>query len=183
MRTSRSVFHHTHARWTACLSTDSTLTCCLRLLFAKETYASWPDTAENKWELADILSVLAMTQPQVVRAAEPVAEEKSADGAESASAAAAATPAAVAPKENGTERESLKFKMLSRAAYLKSAAYKKAQAAAPIAESASASSSSAATEVVGSVGNWSGPLHALTHETELARQHGAITPSLIGVDC
>lgn len=65
---------------------------------------------------------------------------------------AVAVAAAAAAKDAANERESLKFKLLSRTAYLKSAAYKKAQAAAPAAESAS--SSSAATEVVGSVGNW-----------------------------
>lgn len=117
----------------------------------KATYAAWPDSSENKWELADILSVLAMTQPQA-RAAEPAAAAADADASKMSDVADAAAVPAASAKEAVNERESLKYKLLSRTAYLKSAAYKKAQAAAPVAESAS--SSSAATEVVGSVGNW-----------------------------
>jgi 26S proteasome regulatory subunit N1 len=129
----------------------------------KEEYERWPDSNESKWELADILSVLAMTQPQSRAAA---AEEKSADAksegdASSAAMSDALPPPTAAAKDSSNERESLKYKLVSRAAYLKSSAYKKAQAAKATAAAAPADGTSAATSSstsigtdIGSVGSW-----------------------------
>jgi len=129
----------------------------------KATYDAWPDSSDNKWELADILSVLAMTQPApVAPSAKPAAaaaddeEEKK----ESDEAMTDAQAPAAAAKEKPAERESLKYKMLSRTAYLKSSAYKKAQeakaaaAAAPAAADGAKPAAAASGSEAGTVGAW-----------------------------
>ena len=114
----------------------------------KQTFAKWADSSDIKWDLADILSVLAMTQPQPARPAEAAAADNKEDG----TAAEAAAPAAPA-KETGTERESLKYKLLSRELLVKSG--KKLPAAAPAAASSSTGAAAAAgPEPAGSVGAW-----------------------------
>jgi 26S proteasome regulatory subunit N1 len=99
----------------------------------KETYASWPKTDENKWELADILSVLAMTQPAPTPA-QAAATAKSLENGETP-----LIPAYV-------ERESLQFKQISRELYASSAAGKKAKAA--------SAATPASETAAGTVGAW-----------------------------
>lgn len=99
----------------------------------KETFNSWPAASESKWEVADILSVLAMAQTPPT-AAQIAAAAKAAESGDAAAIAAA--PAFV-------ERESLKYKQISRDLYANSDAGKKAKAAGVVDDAAA-----------GTVGAW-----------------------------
>jgi len=132
----------------------------------KSAFERWPADWESKWEVADILSVLAMTQPQIP-AAQLAATEK--DG-KAASAAAKAGEEKEAKEEKeaaapvALQRESLKYKLISRELYKKSRAYERAKAdvamtsaasASPAAASESGASASPPAESdIASVGSW-----------------------------
>ena len=109
----------------------------------KQTFEQWSNENPNKWELADILSVLAMTQTPPTPAQQAAAQKASEEGE------IATTPAFI-------ERESLKFKQLSRELYAKSGSKSAAAtASAPSATSTSSTTTPATeTESAGSVGSW-----------------------------